>query len=145
MAFRTSLKVSINDIDHAGIVYYPRFFNYFHVALEEFFSREIGVDYPALVVNHRIGFPTVHLETDFKRPLRFGDKLEVEVSVEAVGKTSITFTYVISLLGKAEVAGRGKNVMVCFDLDIFKKKDIPGWLREKLIAYQKHQGGGLNR
>jgi len=38
MAFRSQLKIRFGDIDRAGIVYYPRFMHYFHVALEEFFA-----------------------------------------------------------------------------------------------------------
>jgi acyl-CoA thioesterase FadM len=37
MAFRSQLIIRFGDIDRAGIVYYPRFLHYFHVALEEFF------------------------------------------------------------------------------------------------------------
>ena len=49
MAFRSRLKIRFGDIDHAGIVYYPRFLHYFHVALEEFFGQQLGIDYPVLV------------------------------------------------------------------------------------------------
>jgi len=37
MTFRSQLKIRFGDIDRAGIVYFPRFMHYFHVALEEFF------------------------------------------------------------------------------------------------------------
>ncbi len=50
MAFRSLLKVRFGDIDHAGIVYYPRFLHYFHVALEEFFGSRVGVDYSTLII-----------------------------------------------------------------------------------------------
>ena len=93
MAFRSKLKIRFGDIDHAGIVYYPRFLHYFHVALEEFFGQELGIDYPILVNEHRIGLPTVHLKTDFSRPLRYGDQIEVEVRIIKIGRTSITFGY----------------------------------------------------
>jgi 4-hydroxybenzoyl-CoA thioesterase len=81
MAFRAPIKVCFSDIDYAGIVYYPRFLHYFHVAMEEFFGAELGMDYPNVLINHRIGFPTVHLETDFSKPLNYGDHIDVEVSV----------------------------------------------------------------
>ena len=45
MPFQAQMKVCFSDIDNAGIVYYPRFVHYFHVALEDFFSMELGVDY----------------------------------------------------------------------------------------------------
>ena len=49
MAFRSQLKIRFGDIDRAGIVYYPRFMHYFHVALEEFFASELGIGYHVVV------------------------------------------------------------------------------------------------
>jgi len=138
MTFRVPLKVRLSDIDQAGIVYYPNYFQYVNIALEEFFSREIGVDYPTLVIEHRIGLPTVHLESDFRYPMRFGDRFEVEMGVASVGKTSITFAYAIRIAGKETVAVQGKKVTVCLNLDTFRKREIPEWLRRKLTASQKH-------
>jgi 4-hydroxybenzoyl-CoA thioesterase len=137
MVFRVPLKVRFSDIDHAGIVYYPNFFEYVNTAIEEFFSRNIGIDYPTMVLEYRIGLPTVHLETDFKRPLRFGEAFEVEIAVESVGKTSITFIYAIYTAKDREMAIRGKKVMACMDLNTFKKKKIPDWLRLKLTSCQE--------
>lgn len=135
-AFRASLKVRFGDIDQAGIVYYPRFLHYFHVALEEFFSNELGIDYPTVVLRHRIGLPTVHLETDFRRPLRFGDNFEVEVRVMNVGNTAITFGYTAYLEDQSDILVEAHNITVCLDMVTFKKRDIPSWLREKLADYQ---------
>jgi 4-hydroxybenzoyl-CoA thioesterase len=137
MTFRVPLKVRLSDIDQAGVVFYPNFFHYVNIALEEFFSHEIGVDYPTLVIEHRIGLPTVHLESDFKHPMRFGDSFEVEMTVESVGKSSITFGYAVHIKGRDLVAVQGKKVMVCLDLDTFQKKEIPKWLRMKLVACQQ--------
>jgi 4-hydroxybenzoyl-CoA thioesterase len=138
MTFRVPLKVGLRDTDQAGVVFYPNFFKYVNIALEEFFSREIGVDYPTLVIEHRIGLPTVHLTSDFKYPMRFGDRFEVEMNVEKVGTSSITFAYAIRIRGKETAAVRGKKVTVCLDLDTFKKKEIPEWLRAKLLTCQQH-------
>ncbi len=132
MPFRSLLKIRFGDIDHAGIVYYPRFLHYFHVALEEFFGQELGVDYPVLIDTHRIGLPTVHLETDFSRPLRYGDRIEVEVSVLKIGKTAITFGYRVYKSGESGPCIAGHNVTVCLDMDTFQKRDIPAWLRQRL-------------
>jgi 4-hydroxybenzoyl-CoA thioesterase len=132
MAFRSLLKIRFGDIDHAGILYYPRFLHYFHVALEEFFGQALGVDYPALIDEHHIGLPTVHLETDFSRSLRYGDVIEVEVSVLKIGKSSITFGYRVFKQGEDQPSTQGHNVTVCLDMDTFKKKDIPAWLRRRL-------------
>jgi 4-hydroxybenzoyl-CoA thioesterase len=138
MAFRSFLKIRFGDIDHAGIVYYPRFLHYFHVALEEFFGQALGVAYPTLIDKYRIGLPTVHLETDFIKTLRYGDVIEVEVSVLKIGKSSITFGYRVFKQGKGRPWTRGHNVVVCLDMDTFKKKDVPDWLRQRLEQQQQN-------
>lgn len=139
MAFRSLLKIRFGDIDHAGIVYYPRFLHYFHVAVEEFFGQELEIDYPVLINEHRIGLPTVHLETDWSRPLRYGDTIEVEVSVSKIGKTSITFGYRVFKQGEDKPWAAGHNVVVCLNMNTFKKKDIPDWLRQKLAKKIHHR------
>lgn len=134
MTFRSNLKIRFGDIDRAGIVYYPRFLHYFHVALEEFFISELNVEYHEVVEKHRIGIPTVHLETDFSKPFSYGDDIEVEVVVQHVGNTSITFEYRVFKKGDTEPRIVGHNVTVCLDMDTFKKMQIPEWLRQRLEA-----------
>jgi 4-hydroxybenzoyl-CoA thioesterase len=73
MTFRSHLKVRFGDIEHAGIVYYPRFLHYFHVALEELFGNRVGLNCVTVINEYRVGLPTVHLETTFYRPLRYGE------------------------------------------------------------------------
>ncbi len=143
-AFRTKLKVRFGDIDQAGIVYYPRILHYFHVAMEEFISHELAIDYPTVVLQHHIGLPTVHLETDFRNPLRYGDVFEVEVRVLSIGETSIKFGYTAYFENQDKVALEGHNVTVCVRIDTGKKLKIPDWLREKLTAYQTRSKGGAS-
>ena len=91
--YRAHLEVQFGDIDQAQIVYYPRFIHYFHVAMEQFFRDVVGIAYPQLMKEHRLGHPTVHLEVDFKIPLRYGDIVEIEVEVEHIGATSVEWSY----------------------------------------------------
>ena len=140
MAYSAQLKVTFGDIDNAGIVYYPRFVHYFHVALEEFFSNYLKIDYSTVINEHRIAFPTVHLESDFKMRLKFGDKLIVTVKVVSVGNTSITWHYeVVRTYDLYSVVAEGQNVTVCIDIDTFQKKSIPEWLLHKLMEYKEQQ------
>ena len=142
MAFHSQLKIRFGDIDRAGIVYYPRFLHYFHVALEEFFTSELDIEYHEVVDTHRMGLPTVHLETDFSKPFSYGDNIEVEVCVLKFGTTSITFGYRVYKKGESEPRIVGHNVTVCLDMDTFKKIKIPDWLRSKL-EYECEQTDNL--
>ena len=132
MAFRSKLKIRFGDIDRAGIVYYPRFMHYFHVALEEFFAAELGIEYHTVVDTHRIGLPTVHLESDFSRPFSYGDPIEVEVRILKIGRTSVVFGYRVFKEGEADPRIIGHNVTVCLDMDKFQKMVFPVWFKQLL-------------
>lgn len=94
MSFTYTSPVRFADVDHAGIVYYPRFFHLFHVAFEELWRARIGARaYAELIDRDRVGFPAVRAECDYKAPLAFGDTAEIEVSVARLGAKSITFRY----------------------------------------------------
>ena len=134
MPFRAHLKVRFGDIDHAGIVYYPRFLHYFHVALEEFFSAVVGVEYHTVINEQRLGLPSVHLSIDFRSPLRFGDEIEVEVRGIDVGTTSVTWRYAV-WKQDGTLAAEATIVTVSLDMDAFTKRPLPDWLREKLAGY----------
>ena len=133
MAFRTPIKVCFADIDHAGIVYYPRFLHYFHFAMEEFFARELGIDYAEVLHQRNLSLPTVHVECDFRRRLRYGDRIDMEVTVIHVGRTSITWGYKGYRAGdEGETIVEGSNVTVCVKTDVFAKTDVPEWLSQGL-------------
>jgi 4-hydroxybenzoyl-CoA thioesterase len=139
MSFRKPIKVCFGDIDNAGIVYYPRFMHYFHLAMEEFFPIELGIDYAEVLHKRNVSLPTVHLESDFRRKLRYGDQINMEVRVIHIGRSSITWGYKgYRLAGEEEVVVvEGQNVTVCVRTDTFEKIDVPEWLRKGLADYME--------
>jgi 4-hydroxybenzoyl-CoA thioesterase len=137
MPFRATIKVCFSDIDNAGIVYYPRFMHYFHLALEEFFANEMGIDYAAVLHQRNLSLPTVHLESDFRRRLRYGDRINMEVRVIHIGQSSITWGYKGYRMDEEELVVEGQNVTVCVRTDTFEKIDVPEWLRQGLTSYME--------
>jgi 4-hydroxybenzoyl-CoA thioesterase len=121
--FSYATPVRFADIDHAGIVYYPRFFHYFHLAFEELWRSRIGPQaYSDIIDRDRIGFPAVRAECDFKAPLKFGDTAEIEVTIPRLGTKSITFRYRVY---RAAVTGRTRTLcaegqVVCAVVDLAK-------------------------
>ena len=136
MPFRAQLKVRFGDIDHAGIVYYPRIVHYFHVAMEEYFSQALREDYARVLEEHRLGLPTVHLEVDFRRPFKFGDSIEVEARVSRIGTRSLTWDYRVFRSGSDEVCVEARIVTVCVQLDRFEPIAVPDWLRSRVTKFE---------
>ncbi len=60
----------------------------------------------------------------------------MEVTVQKIGNSSITFDYRVFKKGENEPRIVGHNVTVCLDMDNFKKMEIPDWLRQRLEKSQ---------
>jgi 4-hydroxybenzoyl-CoA thioesterase len=129
MPYRTSIPVRFGDVDHAGIVYYPRYFIYFHEAFEDFFN-ESGHPYHHVLDDLKVGFPTVHIETDYKVPLRYGDSLDLEVSVTRVGDRSATFRYVGFRHRDGKEACVAHITCTCVNMTSFESMVWPEFLRD---------------
>lgn len=142
-SFRKSIKVCFSDIDNAGIVYYPRFLHYFHLAFEEFFGSELGVDYADVLHRRNVSFPTVHVDADFRQRMKYGDQIDMEVAVLHVGRSSITWGYrgYRATDGRESLVVEGSNVTVCVRSDTFETVDVPDWLREGLADYAARSDG----
>src|SRR6516165_4446410 len=92
MPFLFDRPVRFEDVDAANIVFFSRFLNYCHEAMEALLAPLDG-GYARLIVERRLGLPAVHVEADFTTPLRFGDVARIAVTVPRVGNKSCTFRY----------------------------------------------------
>ena len=133
MAFTYSMPVRFSDVDHAGIVYFPRFFHYFHVAFEELWRTRIGPQaYSELIDRDRVGFPAVKADCEFTAPLRFGDTAEIEVTIPRLGTKSITFRYVIQRSPVRALCATGHVTCAVVDLAKFVAVPVPERVRDML-------------
>lgn len=128
----TGFPVRFGDIDQAGIVYYPRFLHYCHVAMEDFFADHLRLPYPQLLAEHHLGFPTVQLDVTFRRPLRYGDRVTVALAIDHLGTSSLTWRFRLLRGDTQELLCTARAVTVCTDLERFVKVPIPGWLAARL-------------
>lgn len=90
--FRWRMRVRFGHEDHAQVVYFPRYLDFFHQCFEELFL-ERAKGYRHCLETDGVGWPAVRVETDFARPLRFDDLFEIEMSLVRIGTKSATFRY----------------------------------------------------
>ena len=90
MSFRRDRLIRFSDCDPAGIVFYPQYFVMFNGLLEDWFDEGLGIGFHALLIERRIGVPTVRLEADFTGVSRMGDRVDLGLEVERLGSRSIT-------------------------------------------------------
>jgi len=129
MAFTSLLKVRFDDVDGAGIVYYPHFFHLCHKAFEDFFDDAASVSYPQLINEMRRGFPTVAINSEFTGPLRYGDIALVKLAIDKIGNSSAVFSYEIRRKKDSKLCFSAKITKVLMDLDTNEVLPIPDDMR----------------
>jgi len=139
-AFTTPIKVRFSDIDHAGIVYYPRIIHYFHLAFEEFFGECVGTHYARVLNEWKIGFPAVHTEVEFRRPLAYGDTALVSLSADRIGRSSVVTRYRVRKEGSEELVAEGTVTTATVDMDSFTACRLPDRLRDAFSRYLTEDG-----
>ena len=130
MSYSTSIKVRFGDVDHAGIAYYPNLYHYFHIAFEEFFEQFIGTPYPEVLDKERVGFPTVNVSTEFRRPIRYGDTLSICITIPRIGRSSADFQFSATRTGDAEPCVVSCQTVVAVDMGSFRPLPIPDRYRD---------------
>ncbi len=77
----TSVQVRWSDVDPAGIVYYPRFFQWYDLGSEMLFLA-LGLPWPETFPRYGIvGVPIVESGSKFVSPARYGDELAIRSRV----------------------------------------------------------------
>jgi 4-hydroxybenzoyl-CoA thioesterase len=132
MKFTTRKMIQFHHCDPAGIVFYPQFFYILSEAKEEFLGH-IGHPMHRMINEQRRGWPMVRLETDFKRPCRYGDRVEIDIELFKLGGSSMGLTY--TLRGDEGERLVARSIIVLTDLDSGKPVAIPEAMRAALQPY----------
>ena len=82
------------------------------------------------------GLPGVilaHVECDYKRPARYGDVLEIRLTVAEIGRSSFRYEYeIVDEQGRTVVTA--KTVQVMYDYAAGKSVPIPDTIRDLLAG-----------
>ena len=122
-------SVRFQDVDAAGIVFYPRILEYLNDALLDFLVAR-GVRVVEALREQTWALPLRHVEADFLAPLRFGDAIEVAVVRAALEASQVTVGYRVTRQGSQALVAVGKTVHVAVDPHGFHRTELPRPLRE---------------
>jgi acyl-CoA thioester hydrolase len=125
------VRVYFENTDAGGVVYHAEYLKFLERARTEWL-RHLGFDHQALARNHRVVFIVVSLVTDFLKPARLDDTLDVSVQLESVGKVRCIF--VQEIRREDEVLVKSKITVACVTGETFRPVEIPEPLRKKMEA-----------
>ena len=137
-AFTRTVQIRFSHCDPAGIVYFPHYFNMFNGLIEDWYTEELKVSYAELILHDQHGFPFVHIETDFKIPSRMGDRLDLTLLIERVGRSSLTLVIVGHRDGVERL--RARMVTAMMSLSSRRSVELPEALRKAFEAYALKTG-----
>lgn len=113
---RMPLPIEWGDCDPAGIVFNPHFFEYFDMSTWRLVESVLGVAKQNLSAHFGIfSIPLVDARAEFKIPLKFGDRAEIESSIGEMRRSSFDVHHRIYKDGAIAVEGRETRVWTGYD------------------------------
>ena len=92
-----TVKVRWSESDPAGIVFYPRFFEWFDLATEALFES-LGLPWTEMFPAERIvGVPIVESGARFASPVRDGDQVRIQNTVSEVHEKTFRVEHEVSV------------------------------------------------
>ncbi|HKY36026.1 MAG TPA: thioesterase family protein [Polyangiaceae bacterium] len=137
-AFVERRAIRFQDIDAAGIIFYPRVLEMFHDAYVAFLAFA-GCPLPDVLKSGSWLAPVRHAEADYFKPLRFGDEVTIEICRAHLAESEATLGYRIVRLEREEVCAVGQVVHTFVDQS-FKRLRIPDAVRRALAHIESAAG-----
>jgi acyl-CoA thioester hydrolase len=133
-AFRWSVPVRFGDTDPYGVVYFVSYFRIMKEALDEFLrARGLPPERTYRDVEAGRGLPVTASSARFLAPARYGDVLDVEVTVQACREKSVTFGFRIGRRPGGEPLATGEITCVAIDAS-WRSIALPPEWRERLLG-----------
>jgi 4-hydroxybenzoyl-CoA thioesterase len=124
-----SVRIEWGDCDPLGIIFYPRYFEFFDASTTALIERALGmkkIDY--LKTYGFTGHPVVETRARFRMPTRFGDDVEIETTLIECGRSSLKIEHRLTKDGTLAVEGFETRVWVGRDAD------NPGRIKSRPIS-----------
>ncbi|ELY50439.1 acyl-CoA thioesterase [Natronolimnohabitans innermongolicus] len=130
MPHETPITVDWGDTDAGGLIYYPRFFHFVIVGLNDYFAPATDGEHP-MESYRREGYvlPAVDASASFHSPLRAGDEAVIETTVVDSGSASLTVAFAVARAETGDPVADGEVSFVFVD-DSFDATPLPEELRE---------------
>jgi 4-hydroxybenzoyl-CoA thioesterase len=109
--YKRTLRIAWSDCDPAGIVFNPRFFEFFDTSTWGLFEAALGVPQHDFAAAYGIvGIALVDARGNFMKPVAFGDTVEIVSHVSEFRRASFDVEHRLIKDGDVMVEGRETRV-----------------------------------
>ncbi len=132
-----NVRIEWGDCDPAGIVYYPRYFEFFDAGTAALFERALGMNKRQFLRTYDlVGYPMVDTRARFLMPSRYGDDVAIETTITEFRKSSFDVRH--RLLNAGALAVEGFETRVCVgrdsaDPEKIKARAVPREVVERFL------------
>ena len=131
---RRTIRIEWGDCDAAGIVYFPRYVEYFDACTVHLFEAA-GFRKPDMLARFGMaGYPMVELRNRFLIPSSFGDDVEVASTIQEFGRSSFKVHHQLFRGPDLAVEGFETRVWTVYDTE------NPGRLKSQAIPEEVKAG-----
>lgn len=134
-SFTRSYKVRFEDCDIAGIVFYPQYILMLSRVVEDWFFEALDMPMSSMHRQHKIGFPTVNLNVDFRKASRLDEVLEWSLEVRRLKTRSATLGICASCQGERRLEAEITIVSVDLIDGGISSREIPLGIRAGMQAF----------
>lgn len=135
---RYSRRVNYYETDKMGVVHHSNYIRYFEEARTHFMD-EAGYTYKRLE-DEGIISPVIAVSCQYKKPVRYGDTVNIDVYLESMSKFRCKFRYEVTDAGTGErrAAGESEHCYLNGDGGIVNiQKDAPAFFETFLGEVEK--------
>jgi 4-hydroxybenzoyl-CoA thioesterase len=110
------IRVQWGDCDPAGIVFYPRYFEWFDACTILLFEKATGLTKLRMLAKyHGAGLALVEAGARFAVPSQYGDDIEICTAITEIGRSSFAMQHRVSKAGVPALEGFEKRVWTARD------------------------------
>jgi len=110
---KIEVRVRFNEADPLGIVWHGHYIRYFEDGREAL-GNKYGIGYLDFY-NHGFIVPVVSIQCDYKRSLRYGEKVIVETQYIPCEAAKLKFNYLLYNSDNGQLVASGSSVQVFLD------------------------------
>ncbi len=120
-------QIGWGDLDSAGIVYYPRYYEWIDATSHMMFD-DLGLNMKLLWQSRQLQFGLAETRCHYLKPGRYLDKIRIVSEIEDLGKKTVTLKTRIIRIEDDMVLAEAMEKRICIDSsnpEQMRAKDIP--------------------
>ncbi|MBH8551574.1 acyl-CoA thioesterase [Nostocaceae cyanobacterium CENA357] len=142
MPFTYNRTIRFHDTDAAGVVYFANVLSICHEAYEESLAAS-GINLKGFFTNASVGFPIVHANADFLRPMYCGENLTISLIPQKLSVDKFEINYEVT--NTDVLVAKAITRHVCIDVSSRSKQELPDEMIEWLELNRRDAEGAERR